>query len=138
MGITKIGHLAFVVSDMEKAEEFYTGILGFPRVFDLKDSAGQPWINYYKVADGQFVELFYRKAESQAAQSPTVGYSHCCFVVEDIHEIAEQVETRGGELDRPIKVGADGNYQCWVRDPDGNRIEFMQIVEGSPHAAHGG
>ena len=44
---------------------------------------------------------------------------------------------RGGALDRPIKLGADGNYQCWVVDPDGNRIEFMQITSESPHAKYG-
>jgi lactoylglutathione lyase len=24
-------------------------------------------------------------------------------------------------------MGADGNRQCWIADPDGNRIEFMQM-----------
>jgi catechol 2,3-dioxygenase-like lactoylglutathione lyase family enzyme len=138
MGISRIGHIAFVVSDMDKAEEFYTGILGFQKAFELKDNSGNPWINYFKLGDGQFVELFYRGAEVDAGKEPSVGYSHCCFLVDDINEIADSVVSRGGELDRPIKVGADGNHQCWVRDPDGNRIEFMQIVPGSPHAEHGG
>jgi len=28
-------------------------------------------------------------------------------------------------------MGADGNYQYWIEDPDRNRIELMQIMPGS-------
>lgn len=136
MGIKAIGHLAFVVADMERSERFYTETLGFENVFDLNHDSGKPWIKYFKAADGQFVELFYRVEERKAEAKPSVGYSHCCFIVDDIKETADAIVSSGVELDRPIKVGADGNYQCWVRDPDGNRIELMQIVAGSPHASH--
>ena len=32
------------------------------------------------------------------------------------------------------KLGADNNYQCWIEDPDGNRIEFMQMGPNSMQA----
>ena len=32
----------------------------------------------------------------------------------------------------PMK-GVDNNYQAWIIDPDGNRIEFMQLEPDSPH-----
>ena len=28
-------------------------------------------------------------------------------------------------------MGADNNWQCWIEDPDGNRIEFMQMAENA-------
>ena len=31
----------------------------------------------------------------------------------------------------PPSVGKDGNTQAWVRDPDGNLIELMQIARDS-------
>jgi lactoylglutathione lyase len=36
------------------------------------------------------------------------------------------------------KMGLDGNLQAWIRDPDGNVIELMQIADASPQwrAAH--
>ena len=34
--------------------------------------------------------------------------------------------------DKQPKVGCDGNWQCWITDPDGVRIEIMQLAAGSP------
>ena len=35
---------------------------------------------------------------------------------------------RGIPLMQGKKVGADGNLQAWIEDPDGNRIELMQMA----------
>jgi lactoylglutathione lyase len=35
---------------------------------------------------------------------------------------------RGVPLFRPLKRGADGNRQAWIEDPDGNRIELMEMA----------
>jgi len=137
MSSIKLGHVAYVVTDMEKAQGFYEGILGFRRIFDVNDADGNPWIVYFKVADGEFIELFYRKNEADKPESPSVGYSHLCLIVDDLKEFVRTIEGRGGELEKPIKVGGDGNWQGWVHDPDGNRIELMQISKDSPQAKHG-
>ncbi len=134
MAITGLGHLALTVSDMEKSTAFYTGILGFEKVFELKNDKGEPWIVYFKVGASQFLELFYPTTEAPNEGPARVGFSHVCYVVDDVHRTIAEIEERGGKLDRPLKVGKDGNYQFWLRDPDGNRIEFMQIMPGSPHA----
>lgn len=137
MAITGIGHLALVVTDMKKATDFYCGILGFKSVFEIKDDKGNPWINYLKVGPGQFVELFYPNGEAKQDGVKRAGFSHVCFEVDDIKKTADDIVKRGGTLDRPIKLGVDGNYQCWVVDPDGSRIEMMQITGESPHAKYG-
>ena len=31
-------------------------------------------------------------------------------------------------------MGLDHNRQCWIEDPDGNRIEFMQMSRDSMQA----
>ena len=136
MAITSIGHMAFAVGDMKKSIDFYCGILGFTRVFEIPDEKGNPWICYLKVGNGQFVELFYPAGEAPMDGAKRAGFSHACFLVDDINKTAADIQARGGVLDRPIKTGRDGNYQCWVKDPDGTRIELMQIMPGSPHARH--
>jgi lactoylglutathione lyase len=35
---------------------------------------------------------------------------------------------RGVPLSQAKKVGPDGNLQAWIEDPDGNRIELMQMA----------
>ena len=31
-------------------------------------------------------------------------------------------------------MGADGNWQAWIEDPDGHRIELMQMMPDSLQA----
>jgi lactoylglutathione lyase len=38
------------------------------------------------------------------------------------------------EIDVEPKTGADNNTQAWIHDPDGNKIELMQISPDSPQA----
>ncbi|HUZ17162.1 MAG TPA: VOC family protein [Spirochaetia bacterium] len=134
MAITKIGHTALLVRDMQKSTDFYTKVLGFKKVFDLKDDKGNPWIVYFKIGKDQFIELFYSKDEPDNDFKPRIGYQHVCYEVDDINATEKEIVKGGGALDRPIKKGLDGNFQMWVKDPDGNRIELMQIVPDSPHA----
>ncbi|MEK3732307.1 MULTISPECIES: VOC family protein [Paenibacillus] len=132
MKIKQIAHLAFDVADMEQSLHFYCDVLGFTRAFDIRDDQGNPWIEYIKVTEGQFVELFYGGRDKPAAPPRPVGFSHLCLEVEDIHETAEHLRRHGVKLDvEPVK-GKDHNWQCWAKDPDGNRIEFMQLDPSSP------
>ena len=47
------------------------------------------------------------------------AYNHVCFVADDIHEAVKRIEDAGYTLRKAPKVGIDGNWQAWVRDPDG-------------------
>lgn len=125
--IKGIAHAAYDVFDMEKALHFYCDILGLKKVFEIRNDEDQPWIEYIQVAEGQFIELFYDRQDPQNMGS----YSHLCLEVEDIHKIAAHLEVCGVELDVKPTQGKDKNWQCWAKDPDGNRIEFMQMMPDS-------
>ena len=131
--IKGIGHLALTVQDMEKSLHFYCDILGMKRAFDIPDDNGEPWIEYINVSSGQFIELFYGGQNKVPEPEDAIGFNHICLEVEDIEEIARHLTGKGVALDSAPKQGKDNNYQCWVKDPDGNRIEFMQIEKSSPH-----
>lgn len=131
--IKGIGHLALTVQDMEKSLLFYCDKLGFDRAFEIRDDENKPWIEYIKVGPGQFIELFYGGSTKQEGSSDTIGFNHLCLEVDDINKIAEHLKSQGITLDSEPKKGKDNNYQCWAKDPDGNRIEFMQIEPNSPH-----
>ena len=130
--ICGIGHLAMNARDMEKTLNFYCGVLGLKHAFTLRDAEGNPWIEYLKVADSNFIELFYPKSDISLATNST--YNHVCLRVEDIHAAEKALDGAGWEVDIRPKQGADANWQMWVRDPDGNRIELMQISPDSPQA----
>lgn len=131
--IKGIGHIALKVENMEKSLHFYCDLIGFEHAFEIRDDDKNPWIEYIKVAPGQFIELFYGGEIKPKTGDNIIGVDHLCLVVEDIYETANQLKSKGITLDIEPKKGLDDNFQCWAKDPDGNRIEFMQLVSTSPH-----
>jgi len=128
--IKGIAHLAFQVTDMERAVRFYETALGFHRKFTLEDDRKNPWIVYLQVNERQFIELFYAKTPLlRSAES--VSYQHLCIEVEDIRGIAAKLEANGIRLVHPVIRGLDHNWQCWIADPDGNPIELMEYGDGA-------
>ncbi len=124
--IKGIAHIAYNVLDMDKSLSFYCDVLGFQKVFEINDDRNRPWIVYIKVSDNQFIELFVTYNEL-LLERPVIGFSHLCLEVEDINEIANIMREHEIHLDVEPMQGKDKNYQCWVQDPDGNKIEFMQL-----------
>ena len=126
-----IGHVAFNVENMEKTVAFYEKTLGFKKAFELP-RGGDPWIVYLYAGGGQFIELFYGATEENPYKSENIGFFHLCVAVDDIHEIWKRIVETGAPQDDAPKQGADHNWQCWTHDPDGIKIELMQISENSP------
>ncbi|GEK88646.1 VOC family protein [Alkalibacterium putridalgicola] len=125
--IKGIHHKGLQVTDMEKTLHFYCDILGFTHAFDLKDDDGKPWIEYVKVADGSFVEFFYGGTKEEKHQ-----YDHICFEVEEIEKLAQELRKKEVDFAQELSVGKDTNTQFWLRDPDGNWLEFMELDPQSP------
>jgi len=130
--ITGIGHIAIRVSDLGAALRFYRDGLGFEEAFRL-DRDGEGWLVYLQVAAGQFVELF-PGGEPAAGDAGEVGYMHLCLAVDDIQATVEELSERGVVFDGEPRLGLDGSWQVWTADPDGNRIELMQIMPDSLQA----
>jgi lactoylglutathione lyase len=57
--------------------------------------------------------------------------THICLQVKSIAATAAELTRLGIPLFRTPKKGLDGNNQCWIIDPDGNRIEFMEMLPGN-------
>ncbi|MBR5985547.1 MAG: VOC family protein [Clostridia bacterium] len=130
MTITGIAHAAYNVSDMKASLDFYVAKLGMKHAFSIPRDDGTPWIEYIKLADGQFIELFY----SDGGFEGKPAYNHMCIQVPDCIKAAEELEQAGVEIDVMPKQGKDMNWQLWIHDPDGNRIEIMQIDPNAPQA----
>jgi lactoylglutathione lyase len=130
--VTNIAHTAYHTAQMDNMIDFYCGKLGFVHAFTLKDDNGNPWIQYIKIAENSFIELFY--AAPEQIQNIGSRYHHLCLAVADIYAAADYLKSNGIEITSGPSVGKDKNSQCWCADPDGNRIEFMQISPESPQA----
>ena len=132
--LTNLAHVAFHVKDMEKSVEFYCGVLGLTKAFELHDDADQPWIVYLKVCDKEFIELFFNGVGEASPMTKHTGYHHFCFGVDDIWAFADSLHQKGLFMDKNPTQGKDTNYQIWVKDPDGVDIEIMQLNPKSPQS----
>ena len=134
--ITGIGHLAFRVTDLDRALDFYCTKLGLRLAFRLdRDGEPSPLIVYLQVAPGCFIELFPGATEVGTQPGDAAGYNHFCLVVDDMQATLRELAARGLEISGDPQQGLDHNWQYWISDPDGNAIELMQIAQESPQAA---
>jgi len=142
-------HPGIVVSDLEKARQFYCDGLGFKviRNYDWDESFSETAEQVMDVAgttakclllNGQncFLELFeYQTPQSEkdpfARQATDHGLAHLCFQVTDIFSAFEQVKSAGAITHgEPVQVGE--GYSIYLRDPFGNIIELAQIGADEP------
>jgi lactoylglutathione lyase len=126
--ITGIGHIAFRVADMERSLAFYCGVLDLQELTRLNREDGSLWLVYLRASDETILELF-PGGEPAAAPDPRgVGYAHFSLTVDDMATTLAQLRARGLQESGEPKRGADGNLGFWITDPDGIRIELMELA----------
>lgn len=125
-GFNGIAHVAFVVGDMDKTLEYYSR-LGFDKVYAIDAEQGNPQINFLRVNDGTYLELVGGGTVKMPKKPHSAGCSHVCLEGGDIRDAVRQLEKKDVPIDLRPKVGADGNWQAWIDDPESNRYELMTL-----------
>lgn len=125
--VSAIAHIAIRVKEVECTLDFYVNKLGFKEIMRL-DRDGKLWLLYLRVTDTQFIEVFPEGVGDRAAEREVVGYNHLCLEVPDIEKTMQELAAAGVPTIRPKILAADGNWQTWIEDPDGHRIELMQMM----------
>jgi catechol 2,3-dioxygenase-like lactoylglutathione lyase family enzyme len=126
----RIDHVELVTADADRAERFYTGILGFKvkaRDRIERSSLGVPMDLAYLELGGTVVELIaYENADvAPAPASEHVGYRMIALEVEDMERAADYLRGKGVDLVWGPRI-AETYARAEICDPDGNRIELRQ------------
>ncbi|WP_282942400.1 VOC family protein [Paenibacillus sp. RC67] len=132
--ITGITHYGVKVKDLERSAAFYRDILGFEEAFRLFNDDGSLRIVYFHIGRNHFVELFPGGQEEYHYIPTAVGMNHLCYEVDDAYATVEHIKAKGYPLEKEIEKGRSGCLQFWILDPDGNRIEMMQLLPDSLQA----
>lgn len=127
-GISGFGHLALKVQDLAASLDFYRDRLGLKEMTRLVNDKGEAWIVYLRITDTSFLELFPSGHPGRAADEAAVGVNHICLAIDDIEATTARFAAAGVPLTSPIQTGLDGNRGAWIEDPDGNRIELMEMA----------
>ena len=130
-GITGIGHVAIKVKDLGRSLDYYVNKLGFPEMMRLTKDDGSVWLVYLRITDDQYLEVFPGADGDRAPGWDANGLNHVCLIVDNIDPVLALVKAAGLTLLMPLKTAVDGNRQAWLEDPDGNRIELMEMAPDS-------
>ena len=127
MSVTAIAHVCLRTRDLAATERFYTELLGFTRQFYFTRK-GKIIGFYLRLADRVFVEAFEAGEVPETTQAHALG--HFCLECSDIRALHARF-LQAGHAVGEVKIGADGTWQFWTRDPNGVPLEFHQYTPES-------
>jgi len=117
-------HTCYRITDIDHSVAFYTA-LGFEerRRMPIREEA----INVFMglPGDGDRLELTYNFGVDSYELG--TGYGHIAVTVDDLEGTLRELAEQGIEPERPpYQVREGGNFICFVRDPDGYRVEIIE------------
>ena len=130
--ISALDHIVLNVGDIDRALQFYTGVLGLEGERVEQFRTGKVGFPSVRIDDNTIIDLFPRKTSSNPATTDKKvdgNLNHFCLVVaaEDLTAVMETLKTnripiREGPVSR---WGARGQAtSIYFLDPDGNEIEI--------------
>ena len=125
--IRQLAHVCLLVRDLERSRAFYEDLLGLPQRFRFERD-GELAGYYFALGADTFIEVFERAKAQEPAAEP--GIHHFCLECDDLGALRERLLLAGVAVNE-AKLGADGSWQCWFRDPDGNDLELQQYTAES-------
>jgi lactoylglutathione lyase len=123
-------HTCYRILDIDRSVAFYEA-LGFREVgrLPIRDEAINVFMNLPEDGDSPRLELTYNVGREEPYEIGT-GYGHIAITTSNLDSALEQLAGQGIEPERPpYSVREGGSRLCFVRDPDGYRIE---LIERSP------
>ena len=126
MKLNTIHHVAIIVSDYERAKEFYVGKLGFQVLRENYQARRGSYKLDLKAGD-QELEVFYMPGAPKRVTNPEAcGLRHLCFRVERVEEAVLELAALGIEA-TPIRLDDyTGEKLCFFFDPDGLPLELHE------------
>jgi lactoylglutathione lyase len=117
-------HTCYRITDIDRSVDFY-GKLGFEelRRMELPDGATNIFMGL--PGDGARLELTFNPGVE--SYEIGTGYGHIAVSADDLDATLERLGELGIEPEKPpYRVREGGSRLCFVRDPDGYRIELIE------------
>jgi lactoylglutathione lyase len=125
--VAELIHTCYRIGDIDRSVAFYEA-LGFEelRRVPIRDEA----INVFMglPGDGPRLELTHNFGVDSYELG--TGYNHIAITAEDLDATLERLAAQGIEPEKPpYTVREGGSRLCFVRDPDGYRIEILEKAD---------
>ena len=129
--MSELIHTCYRVLDLERSVTFYEelGMVEMGRLH-IREEAINAYLGFE--GDGARLELTFNFGRREPYEIGT-GYGHIAITVDDMDATLELLATEGIEPERPpYSVREGGSRLCFVRDPDGYRIELIERTPDRP------
>lgn len=125
-------HIGIRVSDKPRAMAFYQA-LGFVERADFPLYEANEMLS----ADGVRINLIFNGARQPEAHNALLdapvklpGITHPAFVVDDLAALQGWLDARGIRITEGPHAIGPRRIALFIRDPDGNVLEFNQLLHG--------
>jgi lactoylglutathione lyase len=123
--VSELIHTCYRIFEIDRSVQFYEK-LGFEELarMPIRDEAVNVFMGL--PGDGARLELTWNKDQDEPYEIGT-GYGHIALTVDDLDSTLGRLAEQGLEPERPpYQVREGGSRLCFVRDPDGYRIELIE------------
>ena len=120
-------HTCYRITDIDRSVAFYEA-LGFRemRRAPIRDEAINVFMNQPEDGDEPRLELTFNFGRTEPYEIGT-GYGHIAITAPDLDATLASLSQQGIEPERPpYRVHEGGSRICFVRDPDGYRVEIIE------------
>jgi predicted enzyme related to lactoylglutathione lyase len=119
--LKKVVYVALLVSDQDKALDFYTNVIGLEKRVDSPTPAGPRFLTVG--VKGQDFELVLWPGTPASAELGSAVYT---IEVEDIRMAFETLKSGGVEFEPPEILEFPWGSVARFQDPDGNRLQVRE------------
>jgi catechol 2,3-dioxygenase-like lactoylglutathione lyase family enzyme len=115
--ITGISHLAVYTSNPEATDHYYREIVGAAKLPDPENPSGVR----YALSDLQYIEVLPLPPGAGINRLDHVGWN-----TDDAEGMRKYLASRSWKTPAAVTRGSDGSRWFAVKDPEGNKVEFVQ------------
>lgn len=125
--LSKIHHIAIIVSDYEAAKDFYVNKLGLSVIRENYRPERKDWKLDLRVNEHTELEIFAEENPPKRVNRPEAcGLRHLAFCVESVEQTVNELAEVGIECE-PIRVDDyTGKKMTFFHDPDGLPLELHE------------
>lgn len=127
MNLSKIHHIAIIVSNYESAKDFYVNKLGFSIIRENYRQERKDWKMDLRVNEHIELEIFVEENPPKRVNHPEAsGLRHLAFCVESVEQTLEELEKLGIECE-PVRLDDyTGKKMTFFHNPDGLPLEIHE------------
>jgi lactoylglutathione lyase len=121
-------HTMYRITDPAASRTFYEALgMEFRREAPIIRNEELEATNYFFAFPGEEPELELTFNHDGRSYEPGTAYGHIAISATDLDETLAQLAEQGIDPERPpYTIREGGNRICFVRDPDGYRIELVE------------